>query len=64
MTEKMDPWVIESIRIADLYLAGAPPEYRAQCAKEIVRAIVAHAETIAREVIAEVHDRLTGSQSK
>lgn len=54
----MDPWVAESIRIADSYLGGAPPEYRKQCAKEILMAILAHAEVLATEALLEVQNRL------
>lgn len=47
----MEPWVADAVRIADTYLAGAPIEYRKQCAGEIIKAIVDHASGIAMDAI-------------
>lgn len=47
----MNPEVQEAIRIADKHLAGEPIERRKALAKEIVQAIVSHAEAIAISAI-------------
>ena len=41
-------------------LAGAPAEYRKQCAKEILKAIMTHAETLAIDAIGAVSEKIAG----
>ena len=48
---EMSPEVAEAIRIADTYLPGSPPEYRMQCAKEILQAIIHHGQIVAMDAI-------------
>lgn len=55
---ELEPHVAEAVRIADHYLAGAPAEYRKQCAKEILAAIIQHAFTIAMDAIGVAGEKL------
>lgn len=47
----MNPEAVDAIRIADKHLAGEPPSRREALAKDIMAAIVRHAESIAVEAI-------------
>lgn len=57
-----DPQVAECIRIADKHLAGESAERRCELAKEILTAIMAHAERVALETIKEVVEKQRGLQ--
>lgn len=47
----MNPEAAEAIQIADKYLPDAAPEVRLALAKEIMEAIIRHAETVAKDAV-------------
>lgn len=49
--DDMSPEVADAIRIADKHLSGLPAARREALAKEIVQAIIRHAEIIALDAI-------------